>query len=211
MDVTLDLSPDMHELVELFALATNLGMFSSSASGAAAASVDLIDSHTIRLRITQSDPASLLSLRRMLISSGAALPPAFRSMPSIQERDLEADLSAETRALVSLSGLGELSGDAVFVSVRGASSVELYDVVRPVVGVWQRLLAKHGLPYRVDDEPFEDLSTEGIEVYESSEVDVEVATTGYGGGEEGIAALVNGLANQLALAGLAFQMRCWSG
>lgn len=212
MNLTLDLDRSADESVQLFALATNLGMYSGIEAQGATASVELGSPDALLLRLTGADSESLLSLQRMLSRGGWTLPSSLRSlMPARRWTSFDAILLPQARGLVSLSGVDDLSGDAFFLSVQGLSSSDLYDVVQPVVGTWQQLLDRQGLPYRFNEELLEGLDTEGIEVYELSDTEVEVATTGYGGGEDGVAALVNGIARQLQLAGLAFQIRGWTG
>jgi hypothetical protein len=212
MNLTLQLDASAYDAARLFALATNLGMYSRTAPQGAAASLEDIDSQSVRLDMVGIDPESLRSLRRMLMLGGSVAPPAIEALETKEDsRPLQGLLRQEIRELVSAGALGELSGDALFLLVRGVSSHDIYEVAEPVVDIWKRLLSKHAFPYRSEEQLVEELSTEGIELYERSDVDVELATTGYGGGEDGVAALVNGIAWQLERAGIAFGMRCWTG
>ncbi len=212
MNLTLDLDRSAEVSVRLFALAVNLGMYPGVAAQAPTARVDVDSPDTLSLRLVGVDPESLLSLRRMLLLGGYPMPAALRPLaPARRWQSLEAILHSQARGLVSFASLGELSGDAFFLLVQGASSEGLYDVVQPVVAAWQQLLDRQGLPYRFDEDVLDGITTDGIEVYERSETEVEIATMGYGGGEDGVAALVNGLARQLQGGGLSFQMQGWTG
>jgi hypothetical protein len=212
MNLSLDLDGRAEESVRLFALATTLGMYAGVDAQGARASVEGIGPDALLLRLTGADPESLLSLRRMLTLGGSTVPAALQSLPPARAwTSFDAILMPRARGSVSLAAVEDLSGDAFFLSVKGVSSPDLYDVVRPVVDTWQQLLRRQALPYRFDEEDLVGLDTEGVEVYELSETEVQVATIGYGGGEDGVVALINGIAKQLQLAGLAFEMRGWTG
>lgn len=209
MDLTLALDPAAFDTIRLFALATNTGMYSGANAQWATASARLTDDGDAVLTLAGADPDSLLSLRRMLEGAGCRVPSVLGSSRPVREDiSLEAAVHPAFRDLVSCERLDEFSGDALFLCARGMQADDLYDVMQPVVGIWQRLLDGYGLPYRSDDDA---LGTEGIEVYERSDAEVEIATTGYGAGEDGVAALVNGIGRQLQQAGLAFRIECWRG
>jgi hypothetical protein len=124
------------------------------------------------------------------------------------DKALEERLRADLHDQVAVDRVGELSGEAFFMSVRGLSSSGLYESVQPVVAIWKQLLELQALPYDVDEAG--PASTDGIELYEISDDAVEVATQSYGGEEEGVAALIHGATSRLRCAGLSFQIECWS-
>lgn len=211
MNATLEFDASAYETLALFAQATSIGMFPGD-SLCPIAIVDSSESNKLVLRLNGVNQESLVALRGMLAFVRSPQPAALRELTAAEANlTLEEHLQSSIRDLVSLAGMSELSGDALFMSVRGESSARLYDVVYPVVNIWQQMLSKQAFPYRIDKDSPEPLSTEGIEIYENSDVAVEVATTCYGGDEEGIAALVNGIARQLEHAGLSFSIECWSG
>jgi hypothetical protein len=209
MDLTVTFESAAFDAVRLFAVATNTGMYSGVNAQWATASVGVTDDGYPLLTLAGANVDSLLSLRRMLENEGCGLPSVLATMLRAREDvSLEAALHPRLRELVSCERLDEFSGDALFLCTQGAQASALYDVMRPVLEIWQQLLDRKGLPYQSDDDQLE---TEGIEIYERSAMEVEVATTGYGGGEDGVAALINGFGRQMQLAGLVFQIECWSG
>jgi hypothetical protein len=163
------------------------------------------------LHLDLVDALPLFSLRQLLLVDGSVVPDQVRSLLSMAEwRPLEQCLRPSLEGRAHLSAIGELSGEAIFFQVQAVPGLGLYEHVKPVVDLWARLLDVGAFPYVTDSESRNALSTDGIEVYEWSDDTVEVATTGYGGGEEGIAALLNGVARTLELLGQDFRLTCWS-
>ena len=209
MNLRLELNSDAIEYVALFAQATNAGMFSTNEAISGAGVVDESDPHCAVLTLSGVDPESLLGLLRMLTAARLPMPVQMRGM-ALQRGDppLEERLRADLRNLVSVEGVGELSGEALFMSVRSLSAASLYETVIPIVALWEQLLVRQVFPYERNDSGV--ASTDGVEVYEISDEAVELATRSYSGAEEGIAALVHGTATQLQRAGVVFYITCWT-